>query len=175
MKTGVNKTNSKRVKSIANNRTNGYSGTYNYNNRNSYRYTKRNSNYEPSATSNKAKGTKKRVKNNSKNKENDMLWNYTKVTLVGSSKEKKICAVGISWSNLFFPFIYPLLKGDFLNLIVQTILWVILSEKPIDLKIIVWIVYSIFYNKIYISILLAKGYKPFSKSDRKILKEKGII
>jgi len=76
----------------------------------------------------------------------------------------KTTKVGYSWTMLFFGFFVPLLRGDWKWTLISLFLYGFAN-----------IIFSFFYNDIYIKDLLADGYKPATDADKKVLKEAGII
>lgn len=176
MKTGVKKTNTKSKSSYSNNskssRNTNRPTNSNYNSRK--KYNSKTTDSDNLTSPKKKRTTKSTRKKNTQDETKDLIIS-PRVTLINKNKHKKRCSVGFSWDNLFFPIITPLLRGDILNSMICVIVLSMLSEAPIELKILLWIIYSMFYNRIYINILLAKGYKPSNNADKKILKEKGII
>ena len=84
---------------------------------------------------------------------------------VGMIKSAK---VGFSWTTLFFGIFVPLVRGD-------------LKWAAIMLLVLICtlgfasIVFPFIYNKIYITGLIEKGFKPADDFSKMVLRQKGIL
>lgn len=76
--------------------------------------------------------------------------------------------VGFSWTTLFFGFFPALFRGDFKWAIIQCLLNICTFGVSS-------VVFSLIYNKIYVTELIEKGYKAADLSSKSILKEKRIV
>lgn len=93
---------------------------------------------------------------------------FAVITLVNKkTNQMKLVPVGYSWTNLFFGFFVPLIRGDWK--------WGIIF---LAVGIITWgfgsIITSFFYNKLYASDLLQDGFKVknLNGADKEIVKIK---
>ncbi len=87
----------------------------------------------------------------------------------------KRCKVGVSWTSLFFGWIVPLFRGDwvwFATMLLTTLVFGSLSSGVAGFM--VNIVMFIIYNKYYIQGLGKKGYTPASGVDAKVLASHNI-
>lgn len=85
------------------------------------------------------------------------------VNLVNKEGRNINSYVGFSWETLFFGFLIPLFRGDFIWAIVM----VLCSIFTFGLSI---LVFPFIYNRIYTNNLLNKGYVPADDYSRAILK-----
>lgn len=88
---------------------------------------------------------------------------YLKNDYTGRVKNVKC---GYSFSTLFWGFLAPLFRGDFLTAIILAIFnvnGIIYSYGAFSF--LVNLLFAAVYNKIYIKNLLKKGYTPFSRHD----------
>ena len=69
---------------------------------------------------------------------------------------------GFSWTNLFFGFFVPLLRGD----LKWAIIMIVVALLSYGFS---WIIFPFFYNKIYIKSLLENGWVPANENDKAIL------
>ena len=90
--------------------------------------------------------------------------------------------VGFSWTTFFFGFFPALFRGDFKWAVIQfacqavvSVLAYSINPNLSELGWLVGIIFSFFYNQLYIKDLLAKGYTPASTSDETILGQKGLL
>lgn len=96
------------------------------------------------------------------------------IELINANGKIKSCKIGYSWTNLFFSYFIPLIRGDFKNFFIQFILMSILSDLSSVLTTLAWILIPAFYNKIYIKGLLKKGYKPKNNHSVELLNKLGF-
>ena len=97
--------------------------------------------------------------------------------------------VGFSWTTLFFGWIVPIFRKDWINFGIifgSTVACFIVSSLIFSnpetavgasylLGIIVNVVFAFIYNKIYTSKLLREGFEPASDIDRAVLKTGGLL
>ena len=76
--------------------------------------------------------------------------------------------VGFSWTTLFFGFFVPLFRGDWLWVAIMLVL-AACSLGTINFLL------SFFYNRIYLSNLLNKGWVPADEYSYNTLRQKGIL
>lgn len=76
--------------------------------------------------------------------------------------------VGFSWTTLFFGFLVPLFRGDWIWLIVMLLLGLVSCG-------IANIILAFLYNKFYTTKLLEEGWEPADDFSRNILISKGIL
>ena len=79
----------------------------------------------------------------------------------------RIVKIGFSWTMLFFWFFAPMLRGDWLHMILSLVLGYL--TKGLSL-----FIYPIVYNRLYIMGLLATGWGPARAEDREMLELKGF-
>lgn len=91
-----------------------------------------------------------------------------KVKLVNNRGIVKKSKVGFSWTIFFFGCIVPLIRGDIKNFIILLLLQMLTFGFAA-------IAYSFFYNKMYINMLLDRGYIPYTQEDEMILVIKEFI
>lgn len=86
----------------------------------------------------------------------------------------KSSPLGISWTTFFFGFLAPLFRGDWLGALGVFCVLSVASYaiSPITVLVIQMIV-AVFYNYIYISRLLAKGYELYDNKDTELVKKHG--
>lgn len=80
----------------------------------------------------------------------------------------KKSVVGFSWTTLFFGFLVPLFRGDWLWLIIMLILGIFTYG-------IANIILAFLYNKFYTNKLLENGWEPADEVSKNILINKGMI
>jgi len=76
--------------------------------------------------------------------------------------------VGFSWTTLFFGFFPALIRDDWKWALIQFILQIISCSMTN-------IIFSFFYNGIYIKKQLLSGYIPADEKSKEILVEKGYL
>ena len=89
------------------------------------------------------------------------------VTLTNNAGFSKECPTGFSWTTLLFGFLVPLVRGDFIGMIIHILVTLVSVGFA-------WFIWPFFYNKNYINRLLEKGYMPYSENDVSRLREMGI-
>jgi uncharacterized repeat protein (TIGR02543 family) len=89
------------------------------------------------------------------------------VRLVNNAGMGVECPIGFSWTTLFFGFLVPLSRGDWVGVLIH----LIASALSIG---IFWLIWPFFYNKNYIKRLLERGYMPFSEESSRYLRQYGI-
>ncbi|WP_028983290.1 hypothetical protein [Sporolactobacillus terrae] len=98
-----------------------------------------------------------------------------KASLKNSAGVIKQVKVGFSWTTFFFGLFPALFRGDLKWFFIMLIAEIALGSFTFGLGAsIVGIVFSFIYNKIYIKELLDKNWRPASKTDEDILRQKGI-
>jgi len=99
-----------------------------------------------------------------------------KVTLKHDSGISKEVKVGFSWTVFFFGGFVPLIRGDIKWFAIMLILSIIAGSFTAGIgSLVVGIIFSVVYNKIYIKELLMKGYKAVDDTTAQLLKDQGII
>ncbi|WFP21035.1 hypothetical protein P6165_15975 (plasmid) [Lactiplantibacillus plantarum] len=95
-----------------------------------------------------------------------------KVKFIDKKKGKiKSSPLGISWTTFFFGVFAPLFRGDWLGAFgVLSVTSYVIS--PIA-TLVIQIAVAVFYNYIYISRLLAKGYELYDANDIELVKKHG--
>lgn len=89
----------------------------------------------------------------------------------GKIKESPL---GFSWTAFFFGFLAPLFRGDWLGAFgVFCILSVTSYTTSPVVSLVIQIIVAVFYNYIYISRLLAKGYELYDANDIELAKKHG--
>ena len=91
-----------------------------------------------------------------------------KIELANDIGQVKKCKVGFCWTGLFFGIFVPLLRGDWIGLLIMLIVDIITFS-------IAWLVWPFMYNRKYINRMLEKGYYPSNKRDYDILAAKRFI
>ncbi|MBB1063774.1 DUF2628 domain-containing protein [Limosilactobacillus fastidiosus] len=92
-----------------------------------------------------------------------------------NTHQLKQVKVGFSWTTFFFGFWPALFRGDWKWFGIQLIIVIFVACFTFGLGTgIVGIVFSFFYNKLYINDLLESGYVPNDKTSEDILLSKGI-
>lgn len=91
-----------------------------------------------------------------------------KVLLRNQIGQIKECKIGFSWTNLFFGWLTPLVRGDYKNFAIQLVVQLLTFSISV-------LVFPFFYNKQYINGLLEKGYYPADENTGRILVEKGYL
>lgn len=98
-----------------------------------------------------------------------------KVKLIDKKNGKiKSSPLGISWTTFFFGVFAPLFRGDWLGAFgVFCVLSVAgYAVSPITV-LVIQIAVAVFYNYIYVSRLLAKGYEVYNSNDVELVKKHG--
>lgn len=91
---------------------------------------------------------------------------------MGLIKEVKI---GFSWTTLLFGFFPALFRGDLKWAAIMFITGVVVGALTLGFGAwILWLVFAFIYNKIYITDLIEKGYKPASEESKMKLENGGI-
>lgn len=90
------------------------------------------------------------------------------IKLVNNKGVIKKCKVGFSWTTFFWGCMVPLARGDMKYFIMTFLLQIFTLGVGV-------LVFGFFYNKLYIQMLINKGYKPYREEDEKIMLEKEII
>lgn len=95
-----------------------------------------------------------------------------KVILEHPSGMRKIVKKGFSWTTFFFGLFVPLIRGD---LKWATIMFLLLALDVVftdgAYSIVVGLIFSFIYNKIYIKSLLEKGYVPSTDRDKELIND----
>ncbi|WPC19450.1 hypothetical protein N6G95_09565 [Pediococcus inopinatus] len=86
----------------------------------------------------------------------------------------KSSPLGISWTTFFFGMLAPLFRGDLLGAfgVFCVLVAAGYAASPIA-TLVIQIVVAIFYNYIYVSRLLAKGYELYNANDAELVKKHG--
>lgn len=93
-----------------------------------------------------------------------------------TTNQVKQTKVGFSWTTFFFGFWPALFRGDWLWFFVQLAIEVLTGVFTFGIGAgLTGIVFSFFYNKVYINELLSKGFQATDTSDREILVTHGFI
>lgn len=98
-----------------------------------------------------------------------------KVKFIDKKKGKiKSSPLGFSWTTFFFGVFAPLFRGDWLGAFgVLCVLSVAnFAVSPIT-ALVIQIVVAVFYNYIYVSRLLSKGYELYDSNNIKLVKKHG--
>lgn len=91
----------------------------------------------------------------------------------GVTKEVK---VGFSWTVFFFGGFVPLIRGDIKWFAIMLLLSILVGSFTLGIgSLVVGIVFSFIYNKLFIKELLLKGYKPSDENAKEILVKNGIM
>src|SRR5690625_4376048 len=91
---------------------------------------------------------------------------------MGLIKEVKI---GFSWTTLLFGFFLALFRGDLKWAAIMFITGVVVGALTLGFgACILWLVFAFIYNKIYITDMIEKGYKPASEESKMKLENGGI-
>lgn len=91
----------------------------------------------------------------------------------GLRKEVK---VGFSWTVFFFGFFVPLFRGDLKWSVIMFFGAILLAAATAGIGgLVLGIVMSFVYNKIFIKELIEKGWTPVGEENRLLLEEKNII
>lgn len=80
----------------------------------------------------------------------------------------KEAPIGFSWTTLVFGCLVPLLRGDFKWAAITFLLAAVSGGLS-------WFIVPFFYNKVYLDLLVDKGYKAYSKEDLDIIRAKGLL
>lgn len=92
-----------------------------------------------------------------------------------NTHQLKQVKVGFSWTTFFFGFWPALFRGDWKWFVIQLAIEIVLGCFTMGIGAgIVGIIFSFFYNKLYINDLLEAGYVPNDKASKDILLSKGI-
>lgn len=99
-----------------------------------------------------------------------------KVNLTNETTHQfKQTKVGFSWTTFFFGFWPALFRGDWKWFLIQLAVEIVMGVWSFGIGSgVVGIIFSFFYNKLYINDLIAKGYKPSDKSSSDALLAKGF-
>lgn len=98
-----------------------------------------------------------------------------KVKFIDKNKGKiKSSPLGFSWTTFFFGVFAPLFRGDWLGAfgVFCVLVAAGYAVSPV-IALIIQIVVAVFYNYIYISRLLSKGYELYNDNDIKLVKKHG--
>lgn len=98
-----------------------------------------------------------------------------KVKFIDKNKGKiKSSPLGFSWTTFFFGVFAPLFRGDWLGAfgVFCVLVAAGFAVSPITV-LVIQIVVAIFYNYIYISRLLSKGYEVYNANDIILVKKHG--
>ncbi len=99
----------------------------------------------------------------------------SKVLLIHENNLKKEVKIGFSWTVFFFGFFVPLIRGDLKWAVIMFLLAFLLGYFTYGVGgVIVGLIFSFKYNKIYIKDLLLKGYKPVTKEEGLKLANNGM-
>lgn len=98
-----------------------------------------------------------------------------KVKFIDKKRGKiKSSPLGFSWTTFFFGVFAPLFRGDWLGAFgVFCVLSVTSYVVSPIATLVIQIVVAVFYNYIYISRLLAKGYEVYNANDVELVKKHG--
>lgn len=98
-----------------------------------------------------------------------------KVKFIDKKKGKiKSSPLGFSWTTFFFGFLAPLFRGDWLGALgVFCVLSVTDYAVSSITVLVIQMIVAVFYNYIYISHLLSKGYEIYDNKDSKLVKKHG--
>ena len=91
------------------------------------------------------------------------------------TKMVKKCSTGYSWTTFFFGVFVPLFRGDLKWAAIFFIIAIMVSFVIGPLAFICGPIFGFFYNKLYISNLVEKGYVGNEIIDNNWLIENGII
>ncbi len=100
------------------------------------------------------------------------------VRLENTSGQIKEVKVGFSWTTLFFFFFVPLFRKDWkwlgimIGSIIAGLILTAIINVDTSISLGLNIAFAVLYNNFYINDLLAKGWKPASEVDEKILNDK---
>jgi hypothetical protein len=96
--------------------------------------------------------------------------------MLHSSGMRKEVKLGFSWTTFFFGLFVPLIRGDLKWAAIMFVLSLMVGVPTAGIgSLIVGIVFSAIYNKLYIKELLTKGYEPADEAGREALMGAGII
>lgn len=91
----------------------------------------------------------------------------------GQSKKAKI---GFSWTTFFFGFFPAVFREDWKWAAIIFMIEMIVSIPTLGFGFsVIGIIFSFFYNKLYIKDLLKKGYRPADEYSANCLKNKGFV
>ena len=86
----------------------------------------------------------------------------------------KASPLGFSWTTFFFGFLAPLFRGDWLGSLGVFCVLSVAGYAVSPVTVLVFqIIVAVFYNYIYISRLLAKGYEVYDANDLKLVQKHG--
>ena len=92
-----------------------------------------------------------------------------------TTKQFKQVKVGFSWTTFFFGFWPALFRGDWKWFLIQIVAEIVLGCFTYGIGAgFVGIVFSFFYNKLYINDLISSGYKASDQSSNDALLAKGF-
>ncbi|MFD1471009.1 DUF2628 domain-containing protein [Companilactobacillus mishanensis] len=90
-----------------------------------------------------------------------------------NTKDVKQVKVGFSWTTFFFGFIPAIFRWDLKWFLIILIIEIIASIPTLGFGFsVVGIIFSFFYNRLYINDLIKKGYRPSDEESKKILSER---
>lgn len=88
----------------------------------------------------------------------------------------KECTTGFSWTTFFFGLFVPLIRGDIKWAVILTVLSLIIGGFTFGIgAIIVNIVFSFVYNKIYIKSIMERGFVPADETSKNWCIANGLI
>jgi len=91
------------------------------------------------------------------------IWSSRAATLVSPRGEYKSCKIGFSWTTLFFLWFVPLFRGDLIGIVLYALLLYLTGGLSI-------LIFPFFYNWLYITQLLVRGWQPATIADWQMLK-----
>ncbi|AKP66815.1 hypothetical protein [Companilactobacillus ginsenosidimutans] len=99
-----------------------------------------------------------------------------KVNLINNAtRDTKQVKVGFSWTTFFFGFIPAVFRWDLKWFLIILAIEIIASIPTMGFGFsVVGIIFSFFYNRLYINDLLKKGYVPADDGDKGILSNRGF-
>lgn len=95
--------------------------------------------------------------------------------LAPQTKAPRSVKIGFSWTTFFFGCVVPLLHGDWLWFIVMFLLSGMTGAPSFGVGVVaVGLIFSFFYNRLYINGLLKRGYVPADEATATILAANGF-
>ncbi len=89
---------------------------------------------------------------------------------------KKQVKVGFSWTTFFFGFFVPLFRGDLKWAAIMFVTTALIGVFTMGFgSLIIGIVFSFIYNKLYIKDLIEKGWTPANEDSSNTLKANNIL